>query len=166
MRVKNPNQVSKWSFLIIDPSGNEVVVPPSDPCNSVGRLHGMVMGVINVYDNITGGEYSKKQRELASAKNMDFEDYVFKLIENQMCSRFKIDCWSEGIGDDIHNVLSKVDDFIEHTPAPVRKVMQAVVAKVTPSKTKRFGSCSSCGGTRAMNPSVDNLGRKDKLNWR
>jgi len=165
MRVKNPQNVSNWKFYIEDPSGVEVVIPPSDPCNSLNKLLGQVLGYIQVYDNMTQGEYSKKQRELAVKDGLDFEDYMLKVIEHQVCLRAKgtIPCW-KGTGDLIHSALGKVDNLIDHSPEIVRNVMQRAVSSATPSKTKKFGSCSACGGSRSFSPSVDNLGRANKLN--
>lgn len=160
-------QVTNWNFIMEDPSGNEVMVPPERGLPNLAALTAMVLSYINIYDNATQNQYSLKQRELAAQAGKPFESYIRKVIEHQFCLRNKnqgVDCWSDGLGDDIHNTLSKVDGFVEKAPTAIRNVIEKAISAITPSRSKSFGGCSSCGGGRSFSPSQDNLGRAGKLN--
>ena len=165
MRIANPQQVTHWKFYLKDPNDQEVMIPSDGVHTHKDRLLNQVLSYINMYDNVTSNEYSKEQRALAAQAGRDFEGYIGQLIENQMCLRNKwIKCYTDGVGDKIHEAMGKVDGYIEKAPAPVRKVIQKMIASVTPSKTKSFGGCGACGGTRIMSPRGNNLGRAGTLN--
>jgi len=166
MRVQNPNQIASWNFHIIGPDGEEVIIPPERGMPTIGKITNAVMSHIGVWDAHTDNEYSQVQRQLAEESGMEFKAYIMKLIEHQMCLRNKssIKCWNDGAGDSIHNMLSKVDNYVEKTPEPIRRLVGAAIAKITPSRTRSFGGCAACGGSRVMSPNQDNLGRAGKVN--
>ena len=149
-----------------DMGGETVQVPPSGGVNTINALLTMVLSYIQTYDNHTAGEYSKQQRIYAEEYGLSFDAYILKLIEHQFCIRNKATtpCWSDGVGDSIHNALTKVDGWIEHTPEVVQQKVQAAIAFLTPSKSKTFGGCSVCGGSKVMSRSTNNLGRAGTLN--
>lgn len=165
MRVKHPNKISNWQFTLINPAGEEITVGPHSSLNS---LLDQVMSYIEVYDGMTDREYSKKQRQLAMESGIDFRKYMLQLTEHQMCLNFRnkgVECWSSGLGDDTHNLLAKVDGFVEKIQsAPVKRIISRAIEIITPSKSKTLGGCSSCGGSRVMKPESDNLGRAGRLN--
>ena len=165
MRVKNHQEVTAWNFVMITPDGTEQVVPQIGTSNLPTLLR-IVISLISAYDGATDGEYSKEQRLLAEEEGTEFETYISKVIEHQLCLRMsgRIPCWNDGYGDKLHSKLSAVDGYIENTPALIRNALTFAVSKITPSKSRSFGGCSSCGGTFAFNPSVDNLGRAGQMN--
>lgn len=166
MRVADHNKVSKWNFLMEDMAGNEVQVPPSGGTNTLPQLLTLVLSYIQTYDNHTAGEYSKLQRQFAEEDGLSFNAYMVKLIEHQFCLRNsgKVKCWNSGAGDIIHNALSKVDGWVEHTPNVIQQKVQRAIEFITPSKSKTLGGCAVCGGSRVMSPNVNNLGRAGTLN--
>lgn len=165
MRVANPNQVTNWRFFLIDPNGEEVIIPPEGGHSTKDKLVRQVMSYIGMYDNITSREYSKEQRALALEAGKSFEEYISKLVEHQVCIRNKsVKCFNDGVGDKIHEAMGKVDGYIEKAPLPVRKIIERMVASVTPSRSKTLGGCGGCGGTRVMSPNRNNLGRAGRLN--
>lgn len=152
---------------MMNPEGDEITLPPQGHMNDIYSLVNIVLSYITMYDNVTDGEYSKRQRELAEAKDMPFEQYIRKLVEHQMCLRFKssIPCWSDGAGDDLHSLLSKVDGYVEKIQSStIKRFIERSIKKITPSGHKKFSSCQTCGGSQVMNPNINNLGRADRLN--
>jgi hypothetical protein len=150
---------------MIDPKGEEVAVPPSGVSSSKQKLLNQVLSYIGMYDNITGNEYSKEQRRLAEEAGMPFDQYIGKLIEHQLCLRSKsIKCFNDGVGDAVHEVMGKIDGFVERAPKPIKLLIQKVFAEVTPSKSRTLGGCSACGGSRIMAPRANNLGRAGTMN--
>ena len=166
MRVQNPNQIGNWSFRMLDPEGNTIMVPPNGTTNSVGELLNQVLAYISIYDSGTEGSYSKKQREFAEREGISFEDFLLKLIEHQMCinHRGQVPCWSDGLGDDIHNFMMGVDKKIAKAPKALSHRIQGLISKMTSGGSRTLGGCSSCGGTTVMNPQADNLGRAGTVN--
>jgi hypothetical protein len=166
MRVKDHNKVSSWNFFMEDMSGETVQVPPQGGTNTIQELLTLVLSYIQTYDNHTNNEYSKQQRIYAEEDGLSFNAYMIKLIEHQFCLRNSntTPCWSGGVGDTIHNALTKVDGWIEHTPEVLQQKVQAAISFLTPSKSKTFGGCSVCGGSKVMSRSSNNLGRAGKLN--
>jgi len=76
-----------------------------------------------------------------------------------------IKCWSGGLGDDIHNVISKVEGFIfEQAPKPVVNMITRFARIATRGRSNTFSSCASCGGTSVMKADTNNLGRAGRLN--
>ena len=165
MRPKNPNNVSSWRFNLVDPEGIELSIPNIGTYNTRELLFNAVMSYVRVYDEVTKGGYTKKAREEAEKWGVSFEVYMRKVIDHQMClTNRAIDCWSDGLGDDLHKALGKVDGYVKRTPAIVRKTVQAAIQKLTPSKSATFGGCSSCGGSRVFRPYENNLGRAGRMN--
>jgi hypothetical protein len=164
MRIKDPNKITSWHFNLLDPEGIEVRVPAEGGLNSLHHLISRVNSYIQVYDQGTDGAYSKLLREEADKHKITFDKYISKLIQHQMCLTQPIACWSDGFGDDLHSLAGKVDSFVEKAPAPVRRIMQNAIARLTPSKARAFSSCGTCGGTRVMNPQANNLGRAGTVN--
>jgi hypothetical protein len=167
MHVKDHNQVGNWNFKLENPSGVEVTIP-DDP-KGISRLNHLVrivISVLNVYDGATGGEYTKKQRELAAEKGVSFEEYMGRVIQHQFCIRNKqtVKCLNDGWGDDIHSALSAVDGYIEKTPQVIQRAAGKMISRITPSKSRTFRGCSRCGGTSVFKATADNLGRAGKLN--
>lgn len=167
MRIKNINQIGEWRFYLENPEGEEVVVPPSGWFNTLQQLKEAVLSYIDIYDTATGGAYSKEIRRDAEKEGLSLDAYMIKLIEHQFCLRNSgIKCWSSGVGDTIHSILSKVDGFIEKASPAVRGKMQDAIERVTPSHSRTFGGCSVCGGSRVMKSSGSNLGRAGRFNRR
>ncbi len=167
MRVKDHSQVGNWTFVLENPDGDQLTLPPGDKgFNRLSQLRENVLAVIELYDESTGGEYSKKQRELAAQLQMSFPDYITKVIEHQFCLRMhgKVKCWSDGVGDTLHNAIGKIDDLQAKVSPVMRKAIQSVTARVTPSRSTTFRGCGRCGGTKSFSPKSDNLGRAGKLN--
>lgn len=166
MRVKNPNQIGTWSFRMLDPEGNTIMVPPSGTLNSIGELLGQVMAHFRIYDSATNGRYSEKQREFADKQGMTFDEFMIQLIEHQMCinGMGQVPCWSGGLGDDIHNVMKGVDKAISKAPFKLQQAAQVLISKLTPSGSRTLSGCSSCGGTPVMDPNANNLGRAGTVN--
>jgi len=122
------------------------------------------MSHIRVFDEVTKGKYTKLIREEAAKYNETMEVYMLRVIDHQMCLTNKaIDCW-KGVGDVVHNVLGKVDGYVKHTPMVVRKKVEAAIQRITPSRSKSFGGCSACGGSRVFHPYENPLGRAGTLN--
>jgi len=150
---------------MVDMGGNEITVPPSGGTNTLHQLVTQVLSYIQVYDNHTDGEYSKAQRVLAEGAGVSFEAYIARLVEHQFCIRSRsVKCWSDGLGDDIHSALSVVDGWVAKTPEVVRSKIQNAIEMLTPSGSKTFRGCAACGGSRVMDPSINNLGRAGRLN--
>lgn len=165
MRVKDVSKVSQWSFQLIDPDGNEVRIPNEGGFSSLQQVTGAVLSYITVYDNATKGEYSKNLQEEADKLDLDLRGYLSKLIQHQLCLTNKaVACWSDGFGDNIHRLLGKVDSYVEKAPAKVKQLMQTAISRMTPSRARSFSSCGACGGTRVMDPKVNNLGRAGRFN--
>lgn len=165
MRIQNPNQVGAWSFHVKDIEGNDIVIPPYSTSSSIEELLSLVLKYIQEYDNVSNGEYSKTQRELAAKEGMSFEDYMKKLINHQMCLRNRgvIPCWSDGLGDNIHNLFDKVASF-KKAPESTKTKIQNIISSFVPGFVIKGAGCASCGGSMVMSPTKDNLGRAGKLN--
>lgn len=157
--------VSGWTFSMEDPAGVVFEVPGNPQgANSLEECLGLTMEYIDAYDNATNGEYSRNQRSLALDASMDFRSFMRKLIEHQMCLRGKAECYQDGLGDKLHNVMTKVDAVVASAPGPLKKVAESIIAAITPSHTTTLGGCSRCGGTRTFQKNKDNLGRAGRLN--
>ena len=161
---------------MLNPEGGEVVL---GPFSNLYTLQNQVLSYIGIYDSMTNDEYSKKLKEDAKwyaggeeaagilrGETEYWKKYVKLLIEHQMCLRNKsIKCWSGGVGDDIHNVLTKVEGFVmEKAPEPIQKMVRRFASVISKGKRSSVTGCSSCGGTVVMSPSVANMGRAGKLN--
>lgn len=165
MKVAKPQNVTNWEFRMMNPAGEEVVV---GPYGTIYQAVNQVMSYIDVYDTATSYKYGKRLREQAGVYTRgDLTKYVKMMIEHQMCVRHKgnVQCWSGGIGDDIHDVVCKVEGWVlEKAPAPIVKMVRRFAKAASKGKSNSFAGCASCGGTSIMNPAVENLGRAGKLN--
>lgn len=165
MKVAKPNQVTNWTFDMVNPAGDQVSL---GPFSTAYTLVNQVMSYINTYDSMTEDKYSiKLKEEAAKVAEGDLQKYVKLLVEHQMCVRLKgrIDCWSGGVGDDVHTVISKVEGFVlEQAPAVIVNAVRRFAQAVTNGKSNKVSGCSSCGGTTVMDPSKNNLGRAGALN--
>ena len=165
MKVAKPNQVTSWTFEMINPAGDTVTLGPHP---TIYQLVNQVMSYIGVYDGMTENKYSAQLTEQANkVSDGNLEKYVKLLVEHQTCIRLKgkIDCWSGGVGDDVHEFISKVEGFVlEKAPAPIVGIVRRFAKAVTKGKSSTFTACSSCGGTAVMDAKVNNLGRAGALN--
>lgn len=164
MKVAQHNQVSEWKFSMLSPDGRTVEL---GPFGSIYTLVNQIMSYIGVYDGMTENKYSEKLKEQAAiVTDGNLEKYVKLLAEHQMCINNKaIKCWSGGVGDDVHTVISKVEGFvIDNAPEPIVRLVRRFATAVTKGKSSTVTGCSSCGGTRTMDPKVNNLGRAGTLN--
>lgn len=152
MYLKDKNR-GNYSFFYKNPkTGDEVEIGPID---SFRRL------VQSVY-----GEFANQ--------NIEAPENLEQIIEHQICLRStnpKDQCWSGGLGDDIHLFVGKIDDAIEKkAPSAVKKAYQTTaqtITKLTGKKShKRLSSCSGCGGTVVYDTRIGraNLGRAGRLN--
>lgn len=166
MRPKDVNQIAAWTFRLKDLEGNEIQVPPTGHFNSIGQLSQAVQSIMNIYDQHSDGEYTKKARKLAKKEKLDWAAYVDTLIQHQICvnNLNMIPCWSDGFGDDLHQKAQKVDKFVAKLPEGPKRAIQMAVAAVTPSHSQTFGGCATCGGTSAYDPNVNNKGRAGIVN--
>ena len=152
---------------MIDMGGQEIVIPPSGGANTLSQLLTQVLSYIQIFDGHTDGEYSKAQRALAEEAGITFDRYMLRLIEHQFCvnnAARGIKCWSDGVGDTIHSALTVVDGWVAKTPEVIRNRIQNAIERITPSRARTFGGCSACGGSRVMDPRINNLGRAGRLN--
>jgi hypothetical protein len=167
VRIKDKSRFSEWTFIIVTPTGEDQIIPPTGYSNSKESLLNTVLTIISTYDSVSDGEYSKRLRELAEQSDVSFAVYIGMLIEHQLCLRLggnRLPCWNDGLGDRIHEMMKPIDSFVANTPEPVKKVLQRAIERITPSKSKTLSGCSACGGSKRMNPNDDNLGRAGKLN--
>ena len=150
---------------MVNPAGDQVTL---GPFSTAYPLIDKVMSYIEVYDSMTDSKYSVRlKEEAARVAGGDMRKYVKLLIEHQMCVRLKgrIQCWSGGVGDDVHTVISKVEGFVlENAPAVIVGAVRRFAKAVTRGASNTVSSCSSCGGTAVMDPSKNNLGRAGALN--
>lgn len=161
MQPKDPNRVPDWDFYILNIKGEEVKVGPF-PTRE--RLINELLYLFDVFDKETSSKYTEKLRQKAVEHRIGFKEYIGKLVDHQICLRRRLDCWSSGIGDDIHALAGKLDGIVDKAPKIVKKVYQSFAKKVTPSKVNRMGKCGACGGSRVMDPNSNNLGRAGILN--
>lgn len=165
MKPKNPNNISSWKFQLTDPNGEVISIPLTGTFNTRRLLHTAVMSHILIYDEATKGGYTKKAREEADLYKVDLSTYMLMVIDHQMClTNRAIDCWNDGLGDKIHEAMGKVDGYIKHVPLVVRKHVETAIQKITPSRSKTLGGCSSCGGSRVFHPYENPLGRAGTVN--
>jgi hypothetical protein len=165
VRPKNPNNVSSWKFQLTDPSGILLTIPNIGTFNTKAQLHAAVMSHIRVFDEVTKGGYTKLIREEADKWKETLDQYMGRVIDHQLCvTNRAVDCWNEGLGDQIHEVMGKVDGYVKKTPEVVRKKVEAAIQRITPSRSKSFGGCSACGGSRVFHPYENPLGRAGTVN--
>lgn len=165
MRPKNPNQVSNWKFQLTDPSGVVLTIPNVGSYNTRRLLHIAVLSHIRIFDEVTKGKYTKKTREEAEKWGEDFETYMLRVIDHQLClTNRAVQCWSDGLGDAIHEQMGKIDGYVKHVPLVIRRKVETAIQKITPSKSKTLKACATCGGTKVFQPYENNLGRAGTLN--
>lgn len=166
MKLKDQKLFTEYTFDMVDPDGVNITVPSNGrKAPNLRVLINTVLSVVNAYDNATENRFSKRQRELAMEYGVEFERYMGVVVEEQLCMKHPSECWKTGAGDWVHAAFSKVDDWKKaHAPKMLRKVLDKVARVVTPDKTSDFKGCRSCGGSKRMVASQDNLGRRGKLN--
>lgn len=172
MRIKNKDRFTKYEFYLISPLGEEVRIPEDGRFDtSLSSLASKVVAQINAFDAHTNNEYSKNLKKRASEKGASFQDYIRLLVEHQICVRNPHPdqiCWDSGFGDRIHMLAGKVDSFVEKLPTSFKTIgktlTKAATFVATGKSSSTLGGCQTCGGTRRMDPSKNNLGRADLLN--
>lgn len=169
MTIKDTSKFSSWFFYMIDPYTNGEIRIPAGPTPS-GGIHQLVHAVItqmNEFDRVSNNSYSAKARSRAAELNITFEQYMTQVVHHQLClrnSHIAGLCYSNGIGDSIHELLSGVDKVVDKLPEALKDKVKKVIQKITPSRTSTLGGCSVCGGTRSFSSKKDNLGRAGRLN--
>lgn len=150
---------------MVNPAGDAVSL---GPFSTAYPLIDKVLSYIEVYDSMTDQKYSVRLREEAArVAEGDLRKYVKLLVEHQMCVRLKgrIQCWSGGVGDDVHTIISKVEGFVlDNAPAVIVGAVRRFAKALSKGKSSTFTACGSCGGTAVMDSKVNNLGRAGALN--
>lgn len=169
MRLKDHQSFGEWKFFMLNPiDGSDLKIPiDAKVAQSLASLVQIVVAQMHEFDLITDGLYTAKAKEEADKKSISFPAYVSLLVEHQICIKSGNSsdlCWSNGIGDDIHTMFSKIDGIVTSLPAPIQGLIKKVIVKLTPSSSQTLGGCSACGGTKVYDPVVSNLGRAGKLN--
>lgn len=172
MKIKNRNNFTKWKFYFKDLEGNEVSFPFSGGyATTIHSLVAEVESQFQVFDEKTNGEYTKHIRKDAQHLEKSYQEYLEILIEHQICLRHDKNndlCWDDGLGDRLHHVSKRIDHMIDAFPSPLKKAARAGVKALTALATgkakERMGSCQTCGGTKTLDPSKNNLGRAGSLN--
>ena len=165
MTIKNINTFTEWRFDVINPENNQVFTIPIDgkKSKSIQELTSLVVSQMAEFDRISNNEYTKKAREEAVKLDISFPAYVQKLIHHQICRKGLADCYSNGVGDDIHKLFGGLDGIVAKLPTPLRRAAEAVTKVITGGQ-KKLGGCSACGGTKTFEPSKNNLGRAGTVN--
>lgn len=169
MTIKDTTKFGNWFFYMLDPFElKEIRVPTgNNPEHGIHQLVNRVIAQMSEFDKVTNGEYSKKARVRSAELSLTFEQYVLKLVHHQICLRNQHIpgfCYSNGIGDTIHELLSGVDKIVAKLPTALQNAATKIIKRITPSKSATLGGCSVCGGSRSFKPKEDNLGRAGKLN--
>lgn len=169
MTIKDHTRFGEWKFYLVDPvTGADLKIPIGEPkTQSLPALVQLVAAQMEEFDRITDNKYSAKARQEASNKGMNLNQYISLLIEHQICVRSSNSsdlCWSNGVGDVVHGLFTKVDGLVANLPAPLKRIAASIIEKITPSSSQTLGGCSSCGGTRSFTPDASNRGRVGKLN--
>lgn len=167
MKIAYPYKFTKWVFYIVLPDGSEATVPPSGYLSTEDQLLQALNQTINTLDSQFPG-YSQTAREEANSLGYDWFTYLQKSIHNQICNRGGVQCHKDGAGDSIHSFSKKIDGFVASSPKPLKVLGEAITKAATYVATgkssSRFGTCSTCGGSRSWSGNTKNLGRKEKLN--
>lgn len=163
MWLKNPEKHQNWSFTLVAPNKEQVVVTAT-------TKHDLVRKVINVIAqwDADGYEYSKEPRKEAARLELDWWNYIDRCIENQICKNLPSGSCYNGRGDNLHAFFEGVDSMIDSLPTPVRLagriLTKAATLVATGKPVERLGSCRTCGGGRKFMNDSKNLGRKERLN--
>lgn len=169
MTIKDTARFGGWFFYMLDPFDlKEIRIPAgNNPEHGIHQLVNRVISQMQEFDKVTNNEYTKKAKERARELSVTFEQYILKLVHHQICLRNQHIpgfCYSNGIGDSIHELLSGVDKVVAKLPSSLRDAATKIIKKITPSKSATLGGCAVCGGSRSFKPKSDNLGRAGKLN--
>lgn len=166
MHIKRRNFFSKWDFIAIDPSGQELKIPRNGYAKSREELVEMVFSQLKQFDAATNGEYLKKARK--SAGDMDLKAYLAKVVEHQVCLRVGREfCYDDGFGDTMHGLAVRIDNWVDGLGVGKKAAIAAVQVATflaTGKKQRKLGGCSRCGGTRKFSSDANNLGRAGTLN--
>ena len=166
MKIKNPNQFSRWQFFCQAPNGDELKLPiDRDYAGNFQQLYNIVLKQFDSF----GKDYKAAVEINAAKVNMTYSPYIKKCIEHQICLRGgPALCWEDGFGDTLHTIAATLDDIVDASPAPIRRlgrtVTKAMTKLATGKSAPKFSNCATCGGTRSFMAREQNLGRAGKVN--
>lgn len=108
-------------------------------------------------------------KKIMTANSIAVPQNLEEIIDHQICSRAQDpleDCWSGGLGDDLHNKW--IGPFLRRAAAKIAPrnsgSIMAVARQAVSEAIKKVANCRTCGGGKVYKEGETGMGRAGKIN--